>query len=108
MSHLTETDSAEPEFAVDRFGPSALLASRVFPHLELVRLTALDSKALLSHLFQSPENYFLKGIPNCVNSARASSSVLAVVTKVISIPRILSILSELISGNTIDSLRPIV
>src|SRR5690554_6443845 len=41
------------------------------------------------------------------NSARASSSVLAVVVTVISMPRSLSTLSYTISGNTICSRRPI-
>jgi len=53
-----------------------------------------------------PPNYFLKGIPNCVNNSRASSSVFAVVTKITSIPLTLSILSYSISGKINCSLIP--
>ena len=49
---------------------------------------------------------FAKGAPISVSSSRASSSVFAVVTNAISIPRILSTLSYSISGNISCSLRP--
>ena len=50
--------------------------------------------------------YFANGILNCVNNSRASSSVLAVVTKITSIPLTLSILSYSISGKISCSLIP--
>ena len=49
---------------------------------------------------------FLKGIPNSFNNSNASSLVPAVVTKVISIPVILLILSISISGKMICSVIP--
>ncbi len=51
-------------------------------------------------------NYFEKGMPNCVSSSLASSSVFAVVTTITSIPLTLSILSYSISGKMICSLIP--
>ena len=50
--------------------------------------------------------YFANGILNCLNNSRASSSVLAVVTKITSIPLTLSILSYSISGKISCSLIP--
>ena len=50
--------------------------------------------------------YFANGIPNCVNNSLASSSVLAVVTMMISIPLTLSTLSYSISGKISCSLIP--
>mgnify|MGYP006395985919 CR=1 FL=1 len=50
--------------------------------------------------------YFANGILNCFNNSRASSSVLAVVTKITSIPLTLSILSYSISGKINCSLIP--
>ena len=49
---------------------------------------------------------FLKGIPSSFNNSYASSSVLAVVTNVISIPVILFTLSISISGKMICSVTP--
>jgi hypothetical protein len=48
----------------------------------------------------------LKGNPSCLSSARPSSSFLAVVTTVMSMPRTRSILSWSISWNTDCSVRP--
>ena len=53
-----------------------------------------------------PPIYFANGILNNVNNSRASSSVLAVVTKITSIPLTLSILSYSISGKISCSLIP--
>ena len=50
--------------------------------------------------------YFANGILNSLNNSRASSSVLAVVTKITSIPLTLSILSYSISGKISCSLIP--
>ena len=55
---------------------------------------------------KNPPNYFLNGIPNKVNNSRASSSVFAVVTKMMSIPLTLSTLSYSISGKINCSLIP--
>ena len=53
-----------------------------------------------------PSYYLANGILNNVNNSRASSSVLAVVTIMISIPLTLSTLSYSISGKMICSLIP--
>ena len=50
--------------------------------------------------------YLANGMLNCVSNSRASSSVLAVVTKMISIPLTLSTLSYSISGKINCSLIP--
>ena len=51
-------------------------------------------------------NYFLNGNPNSRNNAKPSSSVFAVVTKVMFIPSSLVMLSMLISGKMICSWIP--
>ena len=51
-------------------------------------------------------NYFANGMLNNVNNSRASSSVLAVVTKITSIPLTLSTLSYSTSGKISCSLIP--
>ena len=53
-----------------------------------------------------PPYYFVNGILNNFNNSRASSSVLAVVTKITSIPLTLSTLSYSISGKINCSLIP--
>ena len=64
-------------------------------------------RSLISLPFISPSfSYFAKGAPISVSSSLASASVLAVVTKQMSIPRILSTLSYSISGNISCSFRP--
>ena len=59
----------------------------------------MDSLAIFSY-------FFLNGKPNFSNKANASLSVSAEVTKVMSIPAILWILSKSISGKMICSLIP--
>ena len=66
----------------------------------LIFIDVLAMNLLSSHY------YFAKGIPNCVSSSRASSSVFAVVTKIMSMPLTLSILSYSISGKISCSLMP--
>ena len=62
--------------------------------------------AVLAMNFPSYYSYFANGILNNVNNSRASSSVLAVVTKIISIPLTLSTLSYSTSGKINCSLIP--
>src|SRR5919205_2229037 len=100
MRHLTHTDPAQPEFPVDRLGPPAALAAGVGPHRELRLAGGLNDQRLLRHQLS------LKGKPRRRRSARPSSSVVAEVTTVMSMPRCRSMESGLISWNIDCSVRP--
>jgi hypothetical protein len=62
--------------------------------------------ALTTRLFLATDQFSLNGNPSRRNSERPSSSLVAVVTKVTSIPRCLSTWSGLISWNISCSVRP--
>src|SRR6266516_600762 len=88
VCHLAEAHTAQPEPAVPT-------------HLELGRPLRLRDQRLLRHGQLS-----LNGNPSRLSSERPSSSVAAVVTTVMSIPRCLSTRSGLISWNMSCSFRP--
>src|SRR4051794_35344001 len=101
VGHLPDTDPAEAELAVDRVRPATTLAAGVRPHSELRLRGSLQDQRLLGHT-----QFSLNGKPRSLSSARPSSSVLAVVTTVMSMPRVRSIRSWSISWNTDCSVRP--
>src|SRR3954454_7590864 len=101
VSHLPDAHPAEAELAVDRVRPAATLAAGVRAHSELRLRGSLQDQRLLSHA-----QFSLNGKPRSLSSARPSSSVLAVVTTVMSMPRCRSIRSWSISWNTDCSVRP--
>src|SRR5450759_2401464 len=88
VRHLAHADAAEPELAVHRVRTSAPLAPRVGTDLELRGPGSLLDQGGLRHCQSS-----LKGKPRRFRSERPSSSVVAVVTTVMSMPRTRSILS---------------
>src|SRR3954454_39507 len=101
VGHVPHADPAEAELAVDRVRTSALLAAGVRPDGELGLRGRLDDQRLLSHA-----QFSLNGKPRSLSSCRPSSSVVAVVTTVMSMPRVRSIRSWSISWNTDCSVRP--
>src|SRR5690606_14117424 len=100
VRHLPDTHPAQPELAVDRLGPATPLAAGVRADPELRLPARLDDQCLLGHQLS------LNGKPSSLSSARPSSSVLAVVTTVTSMPRTRSILSWSISWKTDCSVSP--
>src|SRR5438093_2454769 len=98
---LAETDPAQPELPHVRPGTAADATAVVRLHLELWLRQRLQDVRLLRHYADR-----LNGMPRSCNRRRPSSSVRAVVTRVISMPRKRSILSYSISGNTSCSRRP--
>src|SRR3954469_1974660 len=119
VSHLPQADPAQAELAEDRMRPPAPLAAGVPAHRELGRPGRLVDKSLLGHLWglldllRRPRQrvafttvWPAKGKPSSVSSSRPSSSVVAVVTRVMSMPRGRSILSTSISRNIDCSVRP--
>src|SRR5690554_6340099 len=101
VCHLTKADTAEAELAVHRARTSAPLAPGIASHRELRGGLGLVDQRGLRHGQSS-----LKGKPRRRRSERPSSSVVAVVTMVMSIPRTRSILSWSISWNIDCSVRP--
>src|SRR4051794_30707299 len=101
VRHLAEADPAEAERAEHRTGTTAPVAARVAADLELRLAVRLLDERLLRHLYCS-----LKGKPSARSSARPSSSLVAVVTTVMSMPRVRSTLSTSISWNIDCSVRP--
>src|SRR5690242_10999385 len=106
VRHLSDADAAQPELAQHRAGTPALLAAGVAADLELRLGRGLDDEGLLGHLTppwnagreaQTATSYSshasLNGKPRRRSSARPSSSVVAVVTTVMSMPRGRSMLS---------------
>src|SRR3954452_13216304 len=103
VGHLAEADPAQAELLVDRVRSPTALAARVAPHLELGGAVGLVDEGLLSH-----GQFSLKGKPSCLSSARPSSTFVAVVTTVMSMPRTRSMESMSISWNIDCSVRPTV
>src|ERR1700752_1612690 len=101
VGHVPDADPAQAELAVHRVRPATLLAARVRPHGELRLLGSLEDQRLLGHA-----QFSLNGKPRSLSSARPSSSVLAVVTTVMSMPRVRSMRSWSISWKTDCSVRP--
>src|SRR5688572_21074531 len=114
VRHVAEADAAEPELAIDGLRSPALPAAGVAAHLELGLLLLLLDQSLLRHYFflplccWGPRRFFLGGCrspsgpsspgrrngkPNASRNALPSSFVVAVVTMVMSMPRVVSILS---------------
>src|SRR6266516_3495571 len=116
MGELTHADPAQAELAQDGPGPAAALAARVGPHLELGGALLLRDQRLLCHLLvvtswprrfadlaprgnlrissgTAATQLVRNGKPSARSSARPWSSVSAVVTRVMSMPRTRSILS---------------
>src|SRR6185312_745063 len=83
---LPEADPAGLELPQVAAGPAADLAARVGARLELGRALLLHDERGFGHDQASARN----GTPRCVKRAFASSSVRAVVTIVMSMPRTLS------------------
>src|ERR1700704_272665 len=100
---LAEADPARLELPQEAAGPAADLAARVGARLELRRTLLLHDERGLGH---DQASAVRNGTPRCVKRAFASSSVRAVVTIVISMPRTLSTLAYTISGKMICSLSP--
>src|SRR5262245_23314206 len=133
VRHLTQAHPAQPELAVDRLRPATPLAAGVRAHLELGLAGRLDDQRCLSHV-DIPSRHTpgagslhrcrfaarvpicctvadsfhrsAKGKPSLASSARPSSSLLAVVTIVTSLPRTWSILSWSTSRNITCSSSP--
>src|SRR5579862_866210 len=85
VRELAQADAAEAELAEHRARATAAVAARVSAHLVLRRAALLDDQALLGHycsLLPSPN-----GRPRACSSARAWSSVWALVVMVTSRPR---------------------
>src|SRR6266487_4585765 len=101
VGHGPETDPAQPEPPVHGPGAPAPRAPGVPAHLELRRAVRLGDQGLLRHCQLS-----LNGNPSRRSSERPSSSLVAVVTTVTSIPRWRSTWSGLISWNMSCSVRP--
>src|SRR2546430_5005166 len=100
VSHLPNADPAQTELAQHRARATAALAPGVAAHLELRLLRRLEHQSLLGHQFS------LNGKPRCLSSARPSSSLIAVGTRGMSMPRWRSIESGPISWNIDCSLSP--
>src|ERR1700756_451183 len=100
MGHLAQADSAEAELAIHRVRAAALAAARVRPHRKLRLALGLVDQSFLRHQFS------LNGKPSCRNSALPSSSVVAEVTTVMSMPRGRSMVSTSISWNPDCSVSP--
>src|SRR5687767_6556859 len=98
---LAEAQPAHLELPEVAPGPAAQLAAGIGARRELRRRLRFHDQRGLGHCYCS-----LNGMPRCVRSALASSSERAVVTKMISMPRTLSILSYTISGKMSCSRRP--
>src|SRR5262245_29352939 len=81
---LSEADAAGLELPQVPAGPAAQLAAVVRARLELGRALLLHDQRRLRHFYDS-----LKGTPRCVKRALASSSLPAVVTMMMSMPRTL-------------------
>ena len=105
VSKLAEADTANAEFAEITVRSAANLAAVVFSGGEFLISLLLNFHRSLCH-DSYLLNYLAKGAPIRVSSSFASSSVVAVVTKAISIPLNFSTLSYSISGKISCSLRP--
>src|SRR3954470_22310668 len=115
VCHLPQADPAQAELAEDGVGAAAALAAGVAADRELRLAGRLVDESLLGHLCFSPAPaqrvvfttvWPAKGNPSRRSSSRPSSSVVAVVTSVMSMPRGRSILSTSISRNIDCSVSP--
>src|SRR3954452_5966243 len=113
VGHLPQADPAQAELAEDRVGTTAPLAAGVPADRELRLAGRLVDQSLLGHGCLLPAQRMVvttgwpaKGKPSWRRSSRPSSSFVAVVTSVMSMPRCRSILSTSISRNIDCSLRP--
>ena len=99
-------------FSSARFSSFALkveeiLAILVLCHWSFVICPSMP-RAVTNDKGQMTNDYFVNGIPNSLSNARPSSSVLAVVTIEMFMPRVLSTLLKSISGKINWSFIPIV
>src|ERR1700728_4663543 len=85
MDHGPEADSTQTELAEHRLRASATLAPGIPPHLELRDPLLLLDECLLRHVAYRVS--CRNGKPNARRNARPSSSLRAVVTIVMSMPR---------------------
>src|SRR3954452_2675468 len=92
VGELPQADAAEAELAERRPRPAAPVAAQVVARLVLRRPRGLHYERLLRH-YCPPSRVWANGRPMPRRSARASSSVLAVVVIVTSRPRIAATLS---------------
>src|SRR4051812_47694162 len=114
VSHLPQADPAQAELAEDRVRTPAPLATGVPADRELRLAGRLVDQSLLGHggcLLPAQRmvvttGWPAKGNPSWRSSSRPSSSFVAVVTSVMSMPRGRSILSTSISRNIDCSFRP--
>src|SRR4029453_7317023 len=119
VGELAHADPAQAELAQHGPRTPAALAAGIAPHLELRGALGLGDQRLLCHLLVIPpgpagsaprpggnRQFCLNGNPRAVSSARPWSSVSALVTTVMSMPRTFSILSYSISGKTSCSVSP--
>src|SRR4051812_21443074 len=88
VHHLAEAHPAEAELAVHGVRTTTALAARVGAHLELRGLVRLVDECLLGH---QPCPSRLNGNPKASRRALPWALVLAVVTIVMSMPRVVSI-----------------
>src|SRR5262249_31077188 len=86
VGELPQADSAEAELAEDRARPAAPVAARVLTHLVLLGSPLLDDERRLRH-YCSLLSPSAKGRRRARSSARACSSVWALVVMVTSRPR---------------------
>src|SRR6185436_3256684 len=84
VGHFPDADATQAELAVDGLGPPAPLTAGVRAHRELRLLGRLEDQRLLRHCLSQ---FSLNGRPRSLSSARPSSSLSAVVTIVMSMPR---------------------
>src|SRR5262249_34528775 len=101
QGQLPEADPARLELPQVSPGPATELAPVIGARLELRRCVLLHDQRRLGHRHDSRN-----GKPTWVSNAFASSSVCAVVTIVMSMPRTLSTLSYTISGKITCSRSP--
>src|SRR6478609_6434865 len=101
VGHPAKAHTADAELAVDRVGTATPLAAGVGTNLELGLGVRLVDQCGLGH-----GQFSLNGKPRWRSRARPSSSLVAVVTTVMSMPRTRSILSWSISWNIDCSFRP--
>src|SRR5690242_3197447 len=86
VREFAQADAAEPELAEHRARPAAPVAARVAARLELLGSPLLDDERRLRH-YCLPSPSPANGRPRACSSARACSSVSAVVVIVTSSPR---------------------